>query len=112
MALMAVLARLIDPALAYSIVYAAGLAFTTVMTNRYVFGAERSWPRMVAFVAWYLAVYGIGLVAVQVFDSTHDNSPVVLAVLTVLITAPLNFLGGRLIFAQTTETTRAPSTSR
>jgi putative flippase GtrA len=111
-ALLAVLARLIDPALAYSLVYAVGLVFTTVMTNRYVFSAERSWPRMAAFVAWYLAVYGIGLVVVQVLDSGRQWSSVALALGTVAVTAPLSFLGGRLIFAPATRPTSAQEISR
>jgi putative flippase GtrA len=111
-ALLAVLARLIDPALAYSLVYAVGLVFTTVMTNRYVFSAERSWPRMAAFVAWYLAVYGVGLVVVQVLDSGRQWSSVALALGTVAVTAPLSFLGGRLIFVPATRSTSAQEISR
>lgn len=110
--LLAVLARLIDPSVAYSIVYAAGLIFTTVMTNRYVFSAERSWPRMAAFVAWYLAVYGVGLAVVRVLDSGHQWSSVPLALATVAVTAPLSFLGGRLIFAPATRPTPAQEMSR
>jgi putative flippase GtrA len=109
--LLAVLARLIDPALAYSIVYAAGLVFTTVMTNQYVFSADRSWPRMAAFVAWYLAVYGVGMTVVQVLDSAHQWSSVVLALATVAVTAPLSFLGGRLIFAPARRPTPAQEVS-
>ncbi|WP_167762122.1 GtrA family protein [Blastococcus sp. CT_GayMR20] len=110
--LLAVLARVIDPSLAYSIVYAAGLVFTTVMTNRYVFSADRSWSRMAAFVAWYLAVYGVGLAVVHALDSTHRWSSLVLALATVAVTAPLSFLGGRLIFASATPPARAQEMSR
>ena len=39
---LALLAMVIDPALAYTIVFAAGLAFTTVMTGRFVFSADPS----------------------------------------------------------------------
>jgi putative flippase GtrA len=110
--LLAVLARLIDPALAYSIVYAAGLVFTTVMTSQYVFSADRSWSRMAAFVAWYLAVYGVGMAVVQVLDSAHQWSSVVLALATVAVTAPLSFLGGRLIFASARRPIPAQEISR
>ena len=111
-ALMAGLARLIDPALAYSVVYVLGLAFITVMTNRYVFSAARSWPRMAAFVGWYLAVYGVGLTVVRVLDADHRWAPLALALATVTITAPLSFLGGRLVFASATRPTPAQELSR
>ena len=49
-ALMAVLSMVIDPRLAYTVVDVAGLAFSTVMTSRYVFSAGGSLVRMSAFV--------------------------------------------------------------
>jgi putative flippase GtrA len=97
-ALMAVLSMVIDPRVAYTVVYVAGLAFTTVMTSRYVFSAGGSWTRMSAFVAWYLAVYAVGLGVVRVLDGGHDWPAVPLALATVAVTAPLSFVGGRLIF--------------
>jgi putative flippase GtrA len=111
-ALLAVLAQLIDPAIAYSVVYVLGLAFTSVMTNRYVFSAAHSWARMAAFVAWYLAVYGIGLTVVHALDADHSWGPLALALATVAVTAPLSFLGGRLIFASVTRVTTAQEMSR
>jgi putative flippase GtrA len=110
--LLAVLARLIDPAIAYSVVYVLGLAFTTVMTNRYVFSSARSWTRMAAFVAWYLVVYGVGLIVVHVLDANYRWGSVVLALATVAVTAPLSFLGGRLIFASATRPAPAQEMSR
>jgi putative flippase GtrA len=111
-ALLAVLAGLIDPAVAYSVVYVLGLAFTTVMTNRYVFSTARSWSRMSAFVAWYLAVYGVGLTVVHVLAADHRWGPVALALAPVAVTAPLSFLGGRLIFASATRPAPVQEMSR
>jgi putative flippase GtrA len=101
-ALLALLSFVLDPAVAYTVVYLIGLAFTTVMTNRYVFGAARSWPRMALFVVWYLGVYAVGLAVVRVLDGGHQWGPLPLALVTVAVTAPLSFLGGRLIFASPT----------
>jgi putative flippase GtrA len=98
-ALLAVLARLIDPTVAYTVVYLLGLVFTTVMTSSFVFSADRSLPRMAAFVAWYLAVYAVGVAVVQLLDSRYHWSSVPLALATVALTAPLSFVGGRLVFA-------------
>lgn len=105
--LLAVLARLIDPTVAYTVVYVLGLAFTTLMTSRYVFSAESSLSRMGTFVAWYLAVYAVGLTVVKVLDSQLGWSSIPLALATVAVTAPLSFLGGRLIFVPPSRPTPA-----
>jgi hypothetical protein len=59
---------------------------------------------MALFVLWYLGVYGVGLVVVQVLGEVRGWAPVPLAVATVAVTAPLSFLGGRLIFAPSART--------
>ena len=100
-------ARLIDPTVAYTVVYVLGLAFTTLMTSRYVFSAESSLSRMGTFVAWYLAVYAVGLTVVKVLDSQLGWSSIPLALATVAVTAPLSFLGGRLIFVPPSRPTPA-----
>jgi putative flippase GtrA len=96
--LLALLARVLDPRLAYTIVFALGLVYTTVLSRRYVFRARRSRARGAAFVAWYLAVYALGLGVVHLLSRAGADSPDLLALLTVGVTAPVNFLGGRLIF--------------
>jgi putative flippase GtrA len=96
--LLALLARVMDPRLAYTIVFALGLVYTSILTRRYVFRAARSRRRTAAFVAWYLASYGLGLGVVHVLGVLGVENPDLLALLTVAITAPVNFVGGRLIF--------------
>ena len=44
--LLAVLAHFIDHALAYTIAFAAGLAYTTALTGRFVFSAADRGPRL------------------------------------------------------------------
>ncbi|WP_051515787.1 GtrA family protein [Candidatus Blastococcus massiliensis] len=110
--LLAVLAGLIEPTVAYTVVYVLGLAFTTVMTSRYVFSAESSWLRMGAFVAWYLVVYAVGLAVVDLVDSRLQWSSIPLALATIAVTAPLSFLGGRVIFAPVSRPTPAQEISR
>jgi hypothetical protein len=51
-----------------------------------------------AFVGWYLLVYAVGVAVVQAIHQLWDPSSLVTALVTVGITAPLNFLGGRLLF--------------
>ncbi|WP_369139994.1 GtrA family protein [Modestobacter versicolor] len=85
---------------AYTVVFALGLAYTTAMTANVVFGSRLTWRTGGAFVGWYLLVYGVGLLSIQLLHTWADPSPTVTAVLTVVVTAPLNFLGGRLLFRQ------------
>jgi len=94
--LLAILARVIPPWLAYTVVFA--LAYTTALTGRFVFGADTTSRRAALFIGWYLAVYVVGLGVVQTLQALGVDSPDVLALLTVVVTAPLTFLGGRWIF--------------
>ena len=96
--LFALLARVIPAWVAYTMVFALGLAYTTVLTGRFVFGAESTWRHSGLFIGWYLLVYAVGLGLVQTLQALGVDSPDLLALLTVVVTAPLNFLGGRWIF--------------
>lgn len=96
--LFALLARVMPPWLAYTVVFALGLAYTTLLTGRFVFGADNTRRSSGLFIGWYLAVYAVGLAVVQTLQALGVGSPDLLAVLTVVVTAPLNFLGGRWIF--------------
>lgn len=105
------LAQFMDPRLAYTLVFAAGLAFTTLLTGRYVFSAQAPPRRLALFVGWYLCVYALGLGTVQIMRQQVDSS-VLLAVITVLVTAPVNFIGGRLIFGSPSELASANGMER
>lgn len=96
--LFVLLQQIMSPAIAYTVVFALGLAYTTALTAKVVFGSRLTWRNGSAFVGWYLVVYGIGLLAVQLITTMWRPSSVVTAVVTVAVTAPLNFLGGRLLF--------------
>jgi putative flippase GtrA len=96
--LFALLARVMAPWLAYTLVFALGLAYATMLTGRFVFGADNTRRRSGLFIVWYLTVFVIGLGVVQTVQALGVDSPDILAVITVATTAPLNFLGGRWIF--------------
>jgi putative flippase GtrA len=98
---LSLLAAVIDPAVAYTVVFAAGLLFTSVMTGRFVFSTEPSAGTIAAFIGWYLTVYAVGLLVVRILDD-DGRSTLVLALVTVCVTAPLSFLGGRIVFARST----------
>jgi putative flippase GtrA len=102
LALFVALQQWLAPALAYTVVFVLGLAYTTAMTARVVFGARLVWRTALGFAAWYLLVYGVGLLVVQSLHAVWAPSGVVTALLTVAVTAPLSFLGGRLLFTPRT----------
>ena len=84
---------------AFTIVYAGGLLFVTLTTPRLVFGARSSWARRALLAAWYVGVYVVGLGVVSLL--TWIDAPQIVVVLgTVCVTAPLSFLGARLLIAE------------
>lgn len=96
------LSLLIDPWVAYTIVFLLGLSVTTVVTARYVFeGAGIALWQVVAFVACYLSIYVIGYTLVELLVRV-PGAPDSLAVAVILVTAPLSFFGGRMIFSDRT----------
>lgn len=98
LALFVLLQRWMSPAVAYTLVFAIGLAYTTALTAPVVFGSRLSWRSASWFVGGYLAVYCLGLVVIAVLNRASDPSALVTATVTVVVTAPLNFLVGRLLF--------------
>jgi putative flippase GtrA len=96
--LLAILAQFIDHRVAYTVVFAAGLAYTTALSGRYVFSAAGSPAKTVAFVLWYLGAYLAGLLVVHLVDRSGERSGIVVALAAVAVTAPLGFLGGRIIY--------------
>jgi putative flippase GtrA len=96
--LFVILQQWLPPAVAYTMVFALGLAYTTAMTATVVFGSSLRWRTTGAFIGWYLLVYGIGLLVVQTAHLVWETSSLTTAVITVALTAPLNFVGGRLLF--------------
>jgi putative flippase GtrA len=104
--LFAVLARIMRPSFAYTVVFALGLAYTTALTGRFVFGARTTRRSSLLFSGWYLLVYAVGLGVVQTLQIVGVHSPDLLALLTVVVTAPLNFLGGRWIFRARSSTSQ------
>ena len=109
-ALLAVLAQFIHPMLAYTLVFAAGLVLSTYLAGSFVFRVRMRRQHVVAYVLMYIAVYLIGLAAVALavragLDERYTG-------LVVLVTAPLTFLGGRLLLTRnTTPPTSETSTS-
>lgn len=104
--LFVLLQRWLSASVAYTVVFALGLAYTTAMTATVVFGSRLTWRTGSAFIGWYLLVYAVGLLVVRLLEALTDPSAVVTAVVTVAVTAPLNFVGGRMLFRARPDDTR------
>jgi len=96
--LLTVLAQVIDPRLAYTIVFAAGVAFSVAMAGGFVFGVRMTRRLAISYTALYVGVYVVGLVVVAV--AVAAGMPEAWSGLVVLVTAPLTFLGGRVLVAR------------
>jgi putative flippase GtrA len=92
------LARVIDPRVAYTIVFIAGIALAVALAGGFVFGVRMT-PRLTAlYVAMYLVVYAIGLLVVAL--AAAAGLPDYGSGLVVLVTAPLTFIGGRVLLTR------------
>ena len=92
-----VLAGVLPPTVAFTLVYVAGLMFVALVTPRFVFGVRARGVKLVLLLGWYAAIYFLGVAVVSGLDAITD-SRVVLAFGAVLVTAPLGFAGARFLF--------------
>ena len=90
------LAAVLPPRLAFTLVYVAGLTLVALATPRYVFGVRAGLRRLTLLLGWYAAIYFVGLVVVSWLESVSD-SRALLALGTIAVTAPLGFAGARFL---------------
>jgi putative flippase GtrA len=102
-----VLAGVLPPRLAFTLVYIAGLLFVALVTPRFVFGMRASRREIALLLCWYAGIYFVGIAVVSGLDAISD-SRVLLAVGTVLVTAPLGFAGARLLIWRPDVDARVP----
>ena len=95
------LGMVLAPAVGYTIAYAIGLLWTVFGTSRCVFRARWSW-RVVAFGAWYLALYALGRLVLEWTDPVGFKQLVLASALLLIGSVPLSFAGGRFLLAPTT----------
>lgn len=86
--------------IAFTLVYVAGLVFTVIVTPRFVFGVRSSHRRRVVLALWYVAIYAVGIGVISVLEATVAPPRIVVVLGTVMVTAPLSFIGGRLLLAR------------
>jgi hypothetical protein len=93
------LATVLPARLAFTIVYAAGLAFVVAVTPAYVFGRRSSRVRRLLLALWYVGTYGVGIGVIALLTSVLSAPRIVVVLGTVMVTAPLSFAGARLLVA-------------
>jgi putative flippase GtrA len=91
------LTYVVDPRLAYTVAFVAGVVANVLLTGRLVFGSRPTARRRALYAGWLGVVYLVGLATVQLALVAGVRAEPVLAALPLLMTAPLNFLGGRLL---------------
>ncbi len=91
---MLVIAEWVDIDIAYTIVFALGLAVTTVLAGRFVFRSQLTATAIRRFVTWYSCVYLVGVAIIHLTESQWHVSHLLTTGVVLAVTAPLNFLGG------------------
>ena len=96
--LLIVLSYLMEGWLAYTIAFGVGLVYSTLFASRWVFTRAASWRVTLLYACCYIVIYFVGLACVAVIRSLEW--PEFLNVLSVVVTAPLGFVAGRLVFRE------------
>jgi putative flippase GtrA len=94
------LATVLPTRIAFTVVYVVGLACVVVVTPGYVFGSRSSWRRRLLLALWYLGTYAVGIGVISVLTSALSMPRAVVVLGTVTVTAPLGFVGARLLSAR------------
>ncbi|WP_433586459.1 GtrA family protein [Microbacterium hydrocarbonoxydans] len=97
-ALLIALSYVLEGWVAYTLVFVAGLAFSTFFAARWVFTSNGSRRAALAYALSYLVIYFIGLLAIAGIRAL--DGPEYLNGLSVLVTAPLGFVAGRIVFRE------------
>jgi putative flippase GtrA len=101
--LFVLLSQVIDQLLAYTAAFAGGVAYSVLLTGSFVFGARRRLSTSLAYAATYLLVYGIGILVLELVMRAGVERAVLTGLAALSVTAPLNYLCGRLLFRPESE---------
>lgn len=94
------LAFLLPAWLAYTLAFTLGIVFVATITPRLVFSVRPPMTRRLAYIVWYIVVYLIGLACVAVLSDVLWVDHLRVVIFTVVVTATLGFLGGRVLLAR------------
>lgn len=95
------LGLVMDPGIAFTIAFLAGLVWVVFGSSRLVFRAAHSPLRLLAFAGFYLLVYAIGRLIVELIGPSDAISLALTSLAVLIVTTPVSFLGGRYIFTPT-----------
>jgi putative flippase GtrA len=84
--------------MAFTIAFCLGLAYSVLLTGRWVFKAESNVGSSLKFASAYVVIYLIGVAGIAVLGAL--SAPSWANGATVFLTAPLSFLAGRFIFSR------------
>ena len=93
------LALALPASLAYTIAFGLGIGFTVAVTPRFVFRVQPPARKRAAYALWYVLVYFIGLGLVFLLDDVLLAARGQVVVITIVTTAGLSFLGGRVVLS-------------
>lgn len=96
--MLVVLSYLMPSWLAYTISFAAGLVFSTAFASRWVFTRHGSHRAALVYALCYLVIYFVGLLVIAGIRAL--DWPEYTNALSVLVTAPLGFVAGRIVFRE------------
>jgi putative flippase GtrA len=88
--------------IAYTIAFAAGIAWVVLGSSKFVYKGDHSARRLAVFAGWYIVIYAIGRVIIHLLSPVGFVDLAIASVLVLVVTTPLNFIGGRFIFAPRT----------
>ena len=92
-----VLAFVLPASLAYTIAFGLGIGFAVAVTPRFVFRVQPPGRQRAAYALWYVLVYFVGLGLVFLLDDVVMAARGQVVVITIVTTAGLSFLGGRVV---------------
>lgn len=93
------LSGFLSSAVAYTVAFALGVVFATIVTPRFVFLSRPTINRRLGYVAWYVFIYAVGLLVVHILTDVLGVGRALVVFVSVAGTAVLSFLGARLLFS-------------
>lgn len=83
--------------IAFTVVYASGVAAVAWLSPRLVIGVRSDSRTRRRVLVWYLAVFVVGVCVASAVANVLSHQHLLNAIITVAVTAPLNFFGLRWI---------------
>ncbi len=86
--------------LAYSLSFALGIGFSFLANSRFVFSMSITFRRALAYTAFYLSSYAVGLGLLSALVELLHMHPRLAPIIVVIVMTPLNYLGAKICLAK------------